>query len=169
VWCLVALGTCVLAGCKDKSKAQAKVEVSKIARAEAANLSSEADFALQMKDFARAEKVLARAVELDPQILLYWLNLGVSRRKLGNVEGARGAYQKALGVCEDQLRQNPKEPNMILAQIRVLVLMNKADEARKVLDAARKDLPNDRDIQSFWKAKVLDQMLVDPGMKQFIL
>ena len=156
-------------GCKDKPKAQAKEEVSKIARAEAANLSSEADFALQLKDYARAEKTLARAVELDPQILIYWLDLGISRRKLGNVNGARAAYQKALNICEDQNRKNAKDPNVILAQIRVLVMMNKVDDARKLLEKARNDLPNDRDIQSFWKSKVLDQMLADPQLKPFIL
>ena len=138
-------------------------------RVEAANLSSEADFALQLKDFARAEKALARAVELDPQVLVYWVDLGVSRRRLGNVNGARAAYQKALGICEDQLRKNAKDANVILAQIRVLVLMNKANDAKKLLEKARQDLPNDHDIQSFWKTKVLDQMLVDPELKQYIL
>ena len=140
-----------------------------MSRVEAANLSSEADFAMQMKDFARAEKALARAVQLDPRILVYWLDLGVSRRKQGNVEGARTAYQKALGICEEQYRQNAKDSNVILAQIRVLILLNKASDAKKLLEKARQDLPNDREIQSFWKAKMLDQMLVDPELKQYIL
>jgi tetratricopeptide (TPR) repeat protein len=169
VCCLVALGTCALAGCKDKPKAEAKGEVSKIARAEAANLSSEADFALQMKDYPRAEKALSRAVELDPQVLVYWFNLGISRRKSGNVDGARTAYQKALRICEDQGSKNPKDGNIILARVRVLVLMNKADEARKFLEKARNDLPNDREIQSFWSSKAIDQMVADPQLKPFIL
>src|SRR4051812_24084614 len=124
VWCLVALGTCALAGCKGKPKSDGTDDVPKISRVEAANLSSEADFAIQMKDFSRAEKALARAVELDPQVLVYWVDLGISRRKLGNVEGARTAYKKALAICEEQHRKNAKDGNVIIAQTRVLVLMN---------------------------------------------
>jgi len=169
VWCLVALGTCLLVGCKDKAKGKAKDEVPKMSRVEAANLSSEADFAMQMKDFARAEKALARAVQLDPQILIYWLDLGISRRRLGNVDGARNAYQKALSICEEEYRQNPKDPTVILAYVRTLVLLNKAGEAKKLLEKAHQDLPNDREIQSYWKTKAVDQMLADPELKQYIL
>ena len=64
------------AGCKPKTKAITSLE-----RKEAANLVSEARFAITLRDDARAEGLLAQAAQLCPDTGDYWLNLGMTRRR----------------------------------------------------------------------------------------
>ena len=63
----LAAASLLLAACSktpvDKAKAGQPKDVPKLVAAEAANLASDAAFALQIHDYARAEKSLARAVE----------------------------------------------------------------------------------------------------------
>ena len=167
---LTALCVCAvaaLAGCKPKP--EKPKEIPKAQRVEAANMASEADFALQIKDYARAEKALSRAVELDPDFISYWIDLGLCRRKLNNIDGARTAYKQAIVVCEKAFAADPKNGHIVIAEARVLVLLNRGDEARKLLDKAHREHPDDRDITAFWQAKGVDRMVNDPDLKQYAL
>lgn len=51
---------------------------------------------IEMKDYIRAGKSLARATRLDPNDKSSWNNLGITRRALGDAEGARMAFARAL-------------------------------------------------------------------------
>src|SRR5262245_55557412 len=89
-------------GCKPRAKEVAPTQLK-----EAAGLVSEAKFAMSVRDPARAETALARAVELVPTAGDYWLELGRCRVKLGNRGAAKDAYKSALAAYVKDEAHNP--------------------------------------------------------------
>jgi len=154
----------LLAGCGKKP-----VEVTRQMETEVANLLSEADFATQLRDYARAEPLLAKAVTIIPDAGENWILLGVARKRLNNAAGARSAYREALAAFERSYKADPKRTDQILQQVYVHALLGQVDKARSLLEKAAKDHPTDRDIQEFVGAKAIDQMLADPNFKAVAL
>ena len=153
------------AGCKPRVK-----EITSLQRREAGGLVSEAKFALSVRDVARAETTLARAVALCPDIGDTWLELGRCRMKLGNRSGAKEAYLSALAAYKDDAARDPaiRAPSLI-RQIYVLALLGRVDEARAVLAKARKELPDHADLRGFDQGRQIDQMLASPVFKEVAL
>src|SRR5690606_29052809 len=86
----------------------ARKEVTERDRLEAVHAVSEARFAQSVREWARAEELLARAVELAPEGD-YWVELGATRIRLNNRDGAKEAYQSALKAYEvEAARPNAK-------------------------------------------------------------
>jgi len=158
----------VAAGCKGKEKAKPK-EVSVAARAEAAQNFSEAEFATQIRDHARAEGLLAHAVELDPDVPNYWLQLGASRKKQGNVEGARKAYEHTRELLHQLYEQDKKSVAPLFAEMEICVLLGKPNDAKRLFDQALKEHPDDPEVKNFVNNKTLDAMLVAPSLKEMAL
>lgn len=154
----------LLAGCGKKP-----VEVTRQMETEVANLLSEADFATQLRDHARAEPLLAKAVTIIPDAGENWILLGVARKRLNNTAGARTAYREALAAFERSYKADPKRTDQILQQVYVHALLGQVDKARAVLEKGAKDHPADREIQEFVRAKAIDQMLADPNFKAVAL
>jgi Flp pilus assembly protein TadD len=150
----------VLALCACRHK-----EITKLERDEAANAASEADFAVTVKEWSRAEGLFARAAALCPDTGDYWLNLGLVRMRLGNRDGARTAYKSALGAYKDAADLDPANSKAVIRRIYVLVVLGRADEARSVLDKARAKTPADRLLRSFSENDGLSKMIADPGLK----
>lgn len=144
-------------------------EVSELQRKEAAHLFSEAEFAITLRDWARAESVLSRVVQLAPDTGVYWINLGVARMRLDHRNGAREAYQKALRVFEAEAAREARDPDPWLQQIHLLALLGRADDARKLQEKMAKRFPNDRNVLSFIQGRQLDAMLGDPAFKEMAL
>lgn len=142
------------------------VEVNSRDQKEAANLVSEAQFALQLRDSARAEGLLTKATKLDPTVPDMWLMLGACRKRLGNSGGAKQAYKEALSAQERLAKKEPTLGDPRLGQVYIHALLGDEPAARKALDKAAKDLPNDRSIRQFIADKALDRMLTDPGFKE---
>lgn len=140
-------------------------EISDRDRKEAALLASEAQFALNLRDWARAEGLLARTVQLVPTADA-WMALGSSRVRLGNKAGAREAYQKALRAFEDAAAVDEKRVEPWLGQITVLALLGKADASRAVVAKAAKRFPHDGRLKSLKDPKQFEAMLNDPGFKE---
>lgn len=160
----IVVGTAALAlmagGCKDKPK-----EVSVAARAEAAQHASEADFAVQVREYERAEGLFAKATELDAPEPRYWLQLGAVRKRLGNTSGARAAYEQARRVLQTAYKKDKKSPGPLFAQMEVCLLLGQPDEAKKVYDRLLHDHPDDRDVKNFAEKKMFEQLLVDQNLK----
>lgn len=95
---------------------------------------------------------------------MYWLELGASRRRQGNKDGARVAYEQALATHQAAYKRDPKEPLELLHQIEVLVLLRREDDARKLLEKATREYPDNLDVKHFNADKTLDAMLHDPGL-----
>ena len=154
----------LLAGCEKKP-----VEVTRQMQAEVANLLSEADFANQLRDYARAEPLLAKAVVIMPDIGENWVLLGAARKRLNDTVGARTAYREALAAFERSFKAEPKETELLLQQVYVHALLGQTDKARSVLAKAGKDFPADREIQDFIQSKAIDRMVTDPSFKAVVL
>ena len=148
-----------LTGCGPK-------EVTPLQRKQGASLASEASFALTLRDYARAEKLMSQAVEACPDNADYWLALGSARRRLDRRGDAKDAYGQALKAARAVAKRHPDESAPVLQQVYVLALLGQADDARATLEQARRDLPNDRSLRRFAENRELDRMLADPDFKQ---
>jgi tetratricopeptide (TPR) repeat protein len=144
-------------------------EITSLQRKEAANLASEAQFAMTLRDFPRAEALLAKASALSPDDGELWLNLGSMRMRLKNRDGAKSAYRSALSVYEESYRKTPTETEALLQQVYVLALLGDVKEARARLEKSRKKHPDDRGIRVFIEEKQLETMMADPSFKEMAL
>ncbi|MBI5689556.1 MAG: hypothetical protein HZC55_05615 [Verrucomicrobia bacterium] len=148
-----------------------KSQVSEHHRKQAQHHAAEAGFAVNLRDWARAESLYAQAAQLVPDNGGYWTSLGSMRMRLGNKSGAKDAYQRALKVHEREAGTEAfkDDPGPWLNQVYLLALLGQAGEARTVLEKAAKKFPKDREVRSFIEQKQLDRMLADPAFKQIAL
>lgn len=161
LYVLLLLALSVLAaGCGPK--------VSPLQRKEAANLVSEAQFATTLRDWTRAEELLAKATALCPDNGEYWLNLGSVRRRLDNTAGARKAYEQAASAYEDAYKADPKDPQPLMQQIYVYALLNQEKKALKVLERAQKEHGDNPGVRSF-TAESLKRIQADPNFKELAI
>jgi tetratricopeptide (TPR) repeat protein len=156
----LALGT---GGCGAKKK------ITDLQRKEAAHMASEAEFAITVRDWPRAEGLLAKAVQVCPDTGQYWLSLGTARIRAGNKNGAKEAYQGALRAFEGEADANKNDPEPWLRQAYVLGLLGRIDDGRALLDKALKKFPADRTVRSFVENKQFDKLIAQPDFKQIAL
>lgn len=159
---LLAFALLGAAGCKPK-------EIPAVQRKEAAHAASEGQFALTLRDYARAEPLFAKAAELAPDTGEFWINLGVTRRRLGNKSGAKTAYEKAAEAFGEAFKKDKNQTDAALQQVYALALLGRMDDARKALESAHKKLPDNRAIRGFIDAKQLDQLVEDATFKEISL
>jgi tetratricopeptide (TPR) repeat protein len=153
------------AGCKPGGK-----EITALARKEAESLASEGQFALSVRDVARAEATLAKAAALCPDTGDYWLELGRCRVKLGNRGTAKDAYKSAIDAYQADAKREPAvRVPAVLRQIYVLALLGRVDDARALLAKTQKELPDNRDVRAFAEAKQIDQWVASPAFKEVAL
>lgn len=150
-------------GCKPKPK-----PITELQRKEADHLVAEASFAMNLRDWARAEGLLAKATQLTPDAGVYWLSLGSMRVRLGNKAGAKQAYESALKVFQAEAASDAgkKDPDAWLKQMQVLALLGRTEEARAMLEQTAKRFPDNRNVRAFVDGKQFDRMLADPVFKQ---
>jgi len=151
----VALALC---GCHRK-------KITTLERDEAANMASEAEFAVTMKDWGRAEGLYAKAVGLCPDDGDAWVKLGIVRMRLGDHAGARTAYKAALSAFGDALDKDSSGSQYVLKRAYVLVILGRADDARSSVEKAYKRLPDDRNLRRFVEDRELDALIADPTLK----
>lgn len=161
---LVSVALLVAAGCKPKAR-----DIPPLQRKQAANLVSEAQFALTLRDYARAEPLFDQAVKLCPDNGDYWVSLGVARRRQGNKAGAQKAYEQARDAYHQAFRIDPKQTDAVLQEVYVLALLGRVDEARKTLARAQEKLPDSRPVRLFVESKQLDRLLEEAGFKEIAL
>ncbi|MDO8541730.1 MAG: hypothetical protein Q7S40_14940 [Opitutaceae bacterium] len=163
---LILLGIAFLgsSGCGGRRK-----EVTELQRKEAAHLASEAQFAMNLRDWARAESVMTKVVEVCPDAGPYWVSLGSLRVRIDKRGPARDAYKSALQAYEDEAKKNPKDVEPWLQQVYVLALMGRVDDSRKLLEKMAKRFPESRDVRAFIEGKQFEAMLADPTFKQMAL
>jgi len=166
---VVVLAGSLFAGCGKKSGGAAEQPgqprtVSKLVAAEAENHASDAAFAVQIRDFARAEESLTKAVKLRDDIPDWWFSLGSIRKRLEKTADAKTAYKKALSLHEDRYdaTQNPAE---VMAQIYLLIVLDREKDARSLLEKGRKKHPEDSQLKEFERKKGIEQLLSDPEVK----
>jgi tetratricopeptide (TPR) repeat protein len=144
-------------------------EITDLDRKEAAHLTAEAEFAMTLREWTRAESLLTKAVDLCPDTGPYWVNLGGVRRRMGNRDGARTAYQSALAAYRDQTAGDEKNADVWLQQVYVLALLGQHDDARKLVGKMAGSFPENRSVRAFVEGRQLDALLVDPQFKAMAL
>ena len=163
----ILIGTLALfatAGCKPKPE-----DITPLQRKEAASLASEAQFAVALRDYARAEPLFEKAAKLCPHDGEYWLGLGVTRRRLGNLPGAKAAYEKARSAYRNAFERNAKDSDALLQEVYVLALLGQVDDANGVVEKARKKDPENPRYRSFTENKQMDRLLAAPSFKEIAL
>src|SRR4051812_26980247 len=152
----IVLGLLLLAGggCGRRTK-----EITSLQRKEAATLASEAEFAVSVRDLPRAEKLLTKVVDLCPDNGDFWIWLGSLRMRSGDRQGAKRAYESGRAAFEDAAKLNPKDSKFVLNQIRVLALLGRVPEARKLIEKMQKQYPADRAVQAFVREREFEEMI----------
>jgi tetratricopeptide (TPR) repeat protein len=156
---LVLAAALALTGCSRKV-------ISPIDRAEAANMASEADFAVTVHEYARAEGLLVKATGLCPDSGDSWLALAVTRMHLDDHSGARAAYKSAVKAYKEAYSDDPGNPQALEQEAYALVVLGRQDEARSVAAKARRDHPDDRLIREFVDGGELDRVIGNPELKK---
>jgi Flp pilus assembly protein TadD len=156
---LLAALAALAAGCHRR-------EITTHDRMEAANAVSEAEFAVSIKDLARAEGLYAKAADLCPDDAETWIRLGVVRVQLHDSDGARKAYKEALAAFKDDFDRDHGHTASVMRAATVLVILGRPDEARSLVDGAYAKVPDDRRLKAFVEAKDLDRIIADPGLKR---
>ena len=148
-----------LAGCRAK-------EISSTDRKEAANIVSEAEFAVQLKDWPRAEGLYAKATALCPDQGETWVALGVVRMRMHNSGGAKDAYKSGLSAYTDDIKRDPTNSGAVIRSASILVILGRMDDARSLIERAYARNPGDRRLKEFVDLKALDKIAADPGLKE---
>lgn len=156
---LLAAGLFLAAGCSRKP-----VEVSAAAKAEAASLVSEAQFAMQIREHARAAELFERALKLDEATPEYWVGLGMARRKQDDRDAARKAYRKALELHAARYKEG-HDPRDLAQQAWVMALLGRSAEAVKLLEKGLKDHPDDPVMKKMADPRGLPRTFETPEFK----
>ncbi len=143
-------------------------EVTERDRKEAVHLVSEAQFALTMREWARAEALLAKAVELAPTGD-YWMSLGGTRVRLNNRKGAKVAYEAALKALGHEAARHNTSPAPWLKQAYVLALLGRREESQAVIAKGAKAFPNDGRLRALTEPKEFERMVSSPNFKDVAL
>ena len=162
---LLGFSLLVSAGCKPAVQSK---DITPLQRKQAASFGSEADFAVTLKDLPRAEGLYKKATELCPDMPPYWESLGVTQRKMGNLQGARVAYGEALALHEDHYRQG-RNPDDLLQQAWLLALLGRDGEAAKLLQKARASHPDDLRVRQAADPKWLESLHGNAAFKAIAL
>ena len=150
-----------LGGCKPQA-----ASITPTHRKEAANLVSEAQFAMSIRDYARAERLLTQATVLEFDHGNSWVSLGAMRVRLGQRPAAKKAYESALHAFEDAANATPAAPEISLQQVSVLALLGRTSDARALLVKIEKKHGSNAVIRAFVKDRQLDAMLSSPMFKE---
>ena len=145
-----------------------KIEVTSLQRKEAAALVSEAEVAITIRDFPRAETLMQQAVKLCPDNGSYALSLGNILVKTGKKPEAKKVFSSALQAYQAAYKADPTDGSLLMRQMYVQALLGQGDEARKLLRKAKDKHPKNSEVSGF-SENALEQMLADPGFKAMAL
>jgi tetratricopeptide (TPR) repeat protein len=152
-----------ISGCGPTGKVPSERE-----RREAAQLASEAQFAVNLKDWSRAEKLYVQATSLHADGA-YYLGLGAVRIRQGDRAGAKQAYESAIKSCEFDARQSPKDPEPWIRHAYLLAMLGRIDDGRALLEKAEKKFPDNRRLRTFRESRQFETMINSPGFKESAL
>jgi len=160
---LIGAVALVVSGCSKEPK-----EYPTAVTAEAASLIGEAQFAMQIREFPRAEDLIQRALKLREDMPEYWVSLGMARIRQDNSSGARKAYEQAIKLHLARYKKL-KEPSDLMQQAFVTALLGKNDEALKILEKALKTHPDSEVVKKMADPRGLPRTFKTPEFKALAL
>jgi tetratricopeptide (TPR) repeat protein len=144
----------------------AKRVISPLDRAQAANMVSEAEFAVTVREWSRAEGLYKQAAGLCPDSGDTWLALGITRMRMADHSGARDSYKSAAKAYKAAFESDPTNSQAIEQEAYALIVLGRFDEARSVADKAHKDHPDDRLLREMTDGGQLERVIADPSLKE---
>ena len=102
-----------------------------------------AEFEFHMRDSEHGIDYLKQAIRLDPAF-------APARHSYGLALVRQQYYEKALVELRRAYELEPANPRYAYVYAVALDSLGRAEETLKVLDQARRDFPEDAEIQSFW-------------------
>ncbi|MDR2674136.1 MAG: hypothetical protein LBC18_04525 [Opitutaceae bacterium] len=139
-------------------------EISRLDRAEADDRAAKAQVEKQFNDYAKAETLLAEALEFNPDAYDHWADLASVRLRLGKNQEARKACRQAVEACRRFIKQNPGDIDARIDQVRLLVSLGDRKAAREALDQAGRELPENPIIRACIDNKLVEQLAADPDL-----
>lgn len=109
------------------------------------NLNADARWALEFKDYERAQRNYDGMVEIDPTDPTIRLSLGINQYRLDKKSEARASYKKGMTLAERGYKST-KNPIYLIERARALALLGKVEEAVSTLEKARKLHPDNRQV-----------------------
>lgn len=104
-------------------------------------LINEAQFAMSVREYSRAEELIRRSIKLNEDMPEYWVSLGMALRRQDKNDEARKAYKQALELHADRFKET-KRPEELGQQAFVLGLLGKVDDATKLMEKGLKEFPD---------------------------
>lgn len=101
--------------------------------------------AYQRRD-SEATELYKRALTLDPNEYLFWLNLADSTRRLGRLREAAAAYRKGMGLALARLKDDPHDGYTRAYVGYFAARLGDAARADDEIGQAREQLPSDTDV-----------------------
>ena len=150
-------------GCGAKRKVPTERE-----QKQAALYASEGQFALNMKQWPRAEENYLKAAQASPEGN-YYLSLGLARLRQNKRSEAKAAYEEAVRAFADDAVRAPDFSEAWLRQAFVLAALGRMDESRAVIAQAAKKFPNDAKVRALTDPKAFEQMIAAPNFKEVAL
>ncbi len=116
---LIAVAAATFSGCKDKNKTPAAHVPStpRAATAEVTRILSEAEFAFQMQDYARAEKLTNEAIAIDRENAALYVRLSQLCVLQRNTSTAKAALDKALKCFGQDIEKDAKAKPAIIDRL----------------------------------------------------
>jgi serine/threonine-protein kinase len=105
-------------------------------RATSATYSNLGTAYFHLRRFADAVPTYEQAVKLDPSDYSNWGNLGEASYLAGDKTKAEQAFRKAVAVAEEDLKVNPRDPDVLKSLANYHVMLGERALALKYLDQA---------------------------------
>jgi serine/threonine-protein kinase len=96
-----------------------------------------------------AVPLLRRAVAIQPDHFLWWLNLGTASRRAGSAGESRNAYVRGLELAEAEVRTNPRDGYVRAGLAYLAARLGDAKRAESEVAQALQLAPKDADTQWF--------------------
>ncbi len=118
---LFAATAALFTGCKDKNQngSVPKPSTPRAAVAEVNRMLSEAEFAYQMKEYARAESLMNQAISIDKNNPALYMRLAQVCVLQNNPTAAKAAVEKAYGPFADAIKEDEKAKGSVLESLMV--------------------------------------------------
>ena len=146
-----------------------KKEASKQDQLAAAEAASDAQFAMTIREYPRAQAGYKKATDLMPENGDYWLGAGIAAFKAGDKSAAKSAYKSAANAYKAAYKKDKTALGAANQYVFVEFLLHEPADAKDFLIQVAKDHPENTGLNTFVNSNQLDKMADDPHVKDLAL
>jgi len=120
-----------------------------------------------MGEFGESINAHSQAIKLSPNDHLAWSNLGDALWVSGRKDQAKDAFQTAEQLAQGALKVNPNDPGYQMDLAWIETMLNKGREAKRLIDRARSQAPDDPYVHYYEGLMLLHNGKVDAALSSF--